>query len=69
MTIYNELEKKYIIKKNMSETRKMKRNLQPEIEKIKSINQSLLDLGYVSEEEKTRLKNEVSKLLSNIDYY
>lgn len=68
MSIYKEIEEKYIVKNPTVSPRKMKRNLQPEIEKIKSINQSLIDLGYISREEKDRLKNELSKLISNLDY-
>lgn len=68
MSIYHDIENKYIIKKREIASRKMKRNLQPEIEKIKSINQSLLNLGYISAEEKDRLKKEIVKLMTNIEY-
>lgn len=64
--IYENLEKKYIVKKSV-EPRKMKRNLQPEIEKIKSVNQSVIGVGYISISEKERLKSEITKLLNNLD--
>lgn len=65
-SVYKNIEEKYIKKIKLQEPKKMKRNLQPEIEKIKSINKSLMDLGYISEEENLRLRREVEVLLNNL---
>lgn len=58
----NQLKEKYIVKKNIDTQNKMKRNLQPEIEKVKSIRKSLSELGFISKEERFRLLSEVEKL-------
>lgn len=65
-SIYKNIEEKYIKKKELKRERKMKRNLQPEIEKIKSINKSLMDLGFISKDENDRLRREVEILLNNL---
>lgn len=65
-SVYKNLEEKYIKKIKRPEEKKMKRNLQPEIEKIKSINKSLMDLGYITEDENLRLRREVEILLNNL---
>lgn len=69
MDIYENLFNNYVVKKIDQTTLKMTRNLQPEIEKIKSINASLMDLGYINESEKNRLRAELQKLLTNLDHY
>lgn len=53
------------IKKHDNFDNKMKRNLQPEIEKLKSI-QSSLRGRYINENEKLRVKEEIEKLLKVI---
>jgi hypothetical protein len=58
----NQIKEKYIVKKNIDTQNKMKRNLQPEIEKVKSIRKSLSELGFISKEERFRLLSEVEKL-------
>lgn len=68
-SIYKDIENKYIVKSTAHTEPKMKRNLQPEIEKIKSINKSLMELGYISKEEIERLRIELNKLSNNLEYF
>lgn len=59
---------RYIKKVNSDDLpeKKMKRNLQPEIEKIKSVQNSIYG-RYINQQEKKRLLDEVRKLQKSIE--
>jgi len=66
--IHADIMEKYIIKNAKPESKKMKRNLQPEIEKLKSVQQSIRGL-YINQSELNRLKSEVDLLIRVIDSF
>ena len=49
-----------------TQPQKMKRNLQPEIEKLKSIDQSIRGM-YINNSEKNRLLDEIDRLKSTVE--
>ena len=65
--IYEAIKEKYITKTKINSTVKMERNLQPEIEKIRSIRLSLSKLGFINVGERNRIKIEVQQLLKDIE--
>lgn len=57
---------KFIRKSSAPVQKKMRRNLQPEIEKLKSISMSLRGM-YINDQELDRLKNEIENLLITVE--
>lgn len=68
--IYEDITKRYIKKNdNINYVEKMDRNLQPEVEKVKSIQRSLCDLDYISPSEANRLKMELNSVVNFLESF
>jgi len=60
---YENIINRYITKVEEVGESRMTRNLQPEIEKIKSVQRSLSQLTFINESEKARLRHEIQAVL------